>query len=307
MKKTILLIALLIGMSCLCACTKDEHIETSLSDKTDSSISNPFSNATENWAESLESTDSETMELSATESPTTDIPATDPPATDPPETEPPVTEPSTIKAPATDPPTTNPPIYEPTVSEPATSEPSTTKPASGHKHTYTETVVAPTCTEEGYTLHTCFGCGKTYKSDKIHERGHLYGDWKYLITATLTREGYREAECRRCGYVHGGKVAKLNPAYAHKYENIDERIVIKTNGNGAVSYFYYPVSVVDTRSWGGTATIRIKDNGGYSITYYKQDGTEVSCSLNPVEGYINRLVILEDGSYTTGLIGDFKD
>lgn len=31
-----------------------------------------------------------------------------------------------------------------------------------HEHTYETEVVAPTCTEQGYTLHTCTGCGDSY-------------------------------------------------------------------------------------------------------------------------------------------------
>lgn len=177
---------------------------------------------------------------------------------------------------------------------------------AGHQHVFTETVVAPTCTEGGYTLRQC-ACGKTEKTDSTHKRGHLYGDWKYLTTATLTREGYREATCTRCGNVLGEKVDKLNPAYAHKYENVDDRIVVRTYGNGVTAYTYNHVSVADSRTWGGTPIIEITSSGGFNITYYKQDGTEVSYYLRLVEGYTNSLTILEDGSYVTQLFGDYKD
>ena len=37
-------------------------------------------------------------------------------------------------------------------------------PAIGHVHNYTATVIAPTCTAQGYTLHTCT-CGDSYKDN----------------------------------------------------------------------------------------------------------------------------------------------
>ncbi len=184
--------------------------------------------------------------------------------------------------------------------------PAPNKPATDHQHSFTETVVEPTCTEGGYTLRKC-DCGKIEKTDSTYKRGHLYGDWKYLTTATLTREGYREATCTRCGNVLGDTVAKLDPAYAHKYQNVDERIVVRTYGNGVTGYTYNHVSVADFRTWGGTPLIAINSQGGFDVTYCKQDGTKVSCTINPRDGYVYRLAILEDGTFNTALIGDFKN
>ena len=44
-----------------------------------------------------------------------------------------------------------------------------------HEHTYTETVTAPTCTEQGYTTHTC-ECGDSYVDTYIDALGHDYKD-----------------------------------------------------------------------------------------------------------------------------------
>ena len=43
-----------------------------------------------------------------------------------------------------------------------------------HEHTYTHTVVLPTCTERGYTTHTCTGCGDIYKDSYVPATGHKY-------------------------------------------------------------------------------------------------------------------------------------
>ncbi len=60
-----------------------------------------------------------------------------------------------------------------------------------HEHTYETEVVAPTCTEQGYTLHTCKGCGDSYKDTYVSALGHSYGepswDWSEDYTnATAT-------------------------------------------------------------------------------------------------------------------------
>lgn len=62
-----------------------------------------------------------------------------------------------------------------------------------HDHTYETEVVAPTCTEQGYTLHTCKGCGDSYKDTYVSALGHSYGEpsWAWSedytnATATFT-------------------------------------------------------------------------------------------------------------------------
>ena len=238
-----------------------------------------------------------------------------------PETTEPETAPCTTSAPAiTDPPETsgptNPPDTQSDIQKP-TDPPATQKPTESftqsdskntqiHTHNYAETVVDPTCTENGYTLYSCT-CGKSYTDNQTHKRGHLYGDWVYIQNASLTSTGYREAVCTRCGNVLGDTIPALNPAYATKYEGIDSRIVIDVNGDGAVDYRYGKVAVVDTRTWGGAPILVITEEGGFDITYYKQDGSCVNYSLRPVEGYINQFVIWNDGAYATQLWGDFND
>ena len=44
---------------------------------------------------------------------------------------------------------------------------------NSHVHAYTSTVTAPTCTEEGYTTHSC-SCGDSYTTDRIAPQGHDY-------------------------------------------------------------------------------------------------------------------------------------
>ncbi len=48
-----------------------------------------------------------------------------------------------------------------------------TIPLVGHNHTYTSTVTAPTCTEKGYTTHTC-DCGEYYIDSYTNIVAHTY-------------------------------------------------------------------------------------------------------------------------------------
>ena len=68
------------------------------------------------------------------------------------------------------------------------------------QYTYTDTVVPPTCTEQGYTLHTCNeDASKSYKDNYIDALGHDYGDGVVTTPATCTENGVKTYTCSRCG------------------------------------------------------------------------------------------------------------
>ena len=83
---------------------------------------------------------------------------------------------------------------------------------------YEETVVEPTCTEEGYTLHTCKKCGGTYKDEYTEPLGHEFDEGETILdihseiafgelhgTCLLSKfrcigAGILEHRCVRCRY-----------------------------------------------------------------------------------------------------------
>lgn len=68
-------------------------------------------------------------------------------------------------------------------------------PALGY--TFTETVVAPTCTEDGYTLHTCNeNPAKTYQDTPVAALGHQYKE--VTTPATCGTPGSVDNVCERC-------------------------------------------------------------------------------------------------------------
>ncbi len=73
------------------------------------------------------------------------------------------------------------------------------EPDSGHTHSYTETVTQPTCTEQGYTTHTC-ECGESYKDNYVNALGHSFTDYISDNNATCEQDGTKTATCNNgCG------------------------------------------------------------------------------------------------------------
>ncbi|MBQ8772460.1 MAG: leucine-rich repeat protein, partial [Clostridia bacterium] len=65
------------------------------------------------------------------------------------------------------------------------------------EHSYTAVVVAPTCTEKGYTSHTCDHCGDNYVDTEIKALGHSYT--AVVVAPTCTEKGYTSHTCDHCG------------------------------------------------------------------------------------------------------------
>ena len=88
----------------------------------------------------------------------------------------------------------------------------------GHKHSYSSQVVSPTCTEKGYTLHTC-SCGDSYKDSWVEARGHSWGNPTVAKEATCTEKGSRTYVCTVCGT----KKTEEIPALGHDlhYKNVN--------------------------------------------------------------------------------------
>ena len=69
-------------------------------------------------------------------------------------------------------------------------------PANGH--TYESVVTAPTCTEKGYSTHTCH-CGDTYVDSEVDALGHTPSDWIVDAEAQIGVAGSKHKECTVCG------------------------------------------------------------------------------------------------------------
>ena len=66
------------------------------------------------------------------------------------------------------------------------------------KHSYSSVVTAPTCTEQGYTTHTCSQCGDSYVDTYVDATGHSYGEWVVTTEPTCTEKGVETRTCSVC-------------------------------------------------------------------------------------------------------------
>ena len=85
-------------------------------------------------------------------------------------------------------------------------------PAIGHD--YEDTIVPPTCTEKGYTTHTCKNCNDTYTDTITPALGH---NCNYQVSAspTLEASGLLQGTCTRCGLAFEETLPKLNTTDYH--------------------------------------------------------------------------------------------
>lgn len=76
------------------------------------------------------------------------------------------------------------------------------KQVSGSKplgHDYSETVVPPTCSEDGYTLHTCSRCKDSYQTNEIKKIDHTFSQ-EIIQAPTCETIGYCRNICTICAY-----------------------------------------------------------------------------------------------------------
>lgn len=70
-----------------------------------------------------------------------------------------------------------------------------------HEHSYTEEIIAPTCTEQGYTLHTC-SCGDNYKDTYTEKISHSMTEWVEITPASCNHLGLLKRYCEyNCGHI----------------------------------------------------------------------------------------------------------
>ena len=80
-----------------------------------------------------------------------------------------------------------------------------------HTHSYKDVVTAPTCTEKGYTTHTC-ACGDSY----VDALDHAWDEGKVTKEPTETETGVKAFTCTRCGETRTETIPVLPHAHSYK-------------------------------------------------------------------------------------------
>ena len=86
-----------------------------------------------------------------------------------------------------------------------------------HTHSYKDVVTAPTCTEKGYTTHTC-ACGKSYVDTYTDALDHAWDSGKVTKEPTETETGVKIFTCTRCGETKTETIPKLT--HEHSYDAV---------------------------------------------------------------------------------------
>ena len=84
-----------------------------------------------------------------------------------------------------------------------------------HEHSYTAVVTAPTCTEKGYTTHTC-SCGDSYVDTYVDALGHAWDNGKVTKEPTETETGVKTFTCTRCGETKTEVIPALSHEHSYK-------------------------------------------------------------------------------------------
>ena len=84
-------------------------------------------------------------------------------------------------------------------------------------HDWVSVTTKPTCTEKGYTTHTCSACGESYTDGETEALGHSYDA---VVTApTCTEDGFTTHTCSACGHSY---VDAATDALGHSYQSVTE-------------------------------------------------------------------------------------
>lgn len=157
-----------------------------------------------------------------------------------------------------------------------------------HEHTYETEVVAPTCTEQGYTLHTCKGCGDSYKDTYVSALGHSYGepswDWSEDYTnATATFTCTNDSE-------------HVNTLTAIVTDKVTTPATCTTDGEKD----YTATVTFNNQTYTDVKTVTVEKTG-HSIS----GNSCVYCGQPASEGLA--MVLISEGEYTVSGIGTCTD
>ncbi len=88
------------------------------------------------------------------------------------------------------------------------------KSESGSWHNYTTSVIAPTCSEQGYTLHSCTNCGNSYKDTYTEKTEHSYVELSVLVSTCTERKIFET-----CTICNSGRIKDVEPIISHNIVN----------------------------------------------------------------------------------------
>lgn len=91
-------------------------------------------------------------------------------------------------------------------------------------HSYQKKVIAPTCSGKGYTENICSVCSVSYTSNEVSATGHSWSTWKVIKQASVSEEGTEQRNCTICNTSEKRKIEKLPEPTKPTYESFTGEI-----------------------------------------------------------------------------------
>ena len=187
----------------------------------------------------------------------------------------------------------NPTTPTPDDNNPGVPSPDDTNPDQNqpeHTHDYKAVVTQPTCNNEGYTTHTCSGCGDSYVSDIVGAPGHSLTS--VVTKPTCSAEGYTTYTCSACNFSYiSDRVSSLG----HDYK-VSSSSSPDCDNHGFITYTCSRcndsyVEDIDASGHGYTTSVTAPTCTSEGYTTY----TCTSCG----DSYISNKVAAKGHSYTS--------
>ncbi len=180
-------------------------------------------------------------------------------------------------------------------------------PEPVHVHEYEDVVTEPTCTEQGYTTHTCC-CGDSYIDSYVEALGHESTD--QVTEPTCTEQGYTTHTCSVCGDSY---VDSYMEALGHSYSGKVTKAAA-CEAPGVMTYTCalcgdsYTEEIAATgHSWGSWTVVKAatNDTDGLEKRVCKNDSSHVETRVIPAKyPLIGSARKNEVGEYWEGRPGD---
>lgn len=156
------------------------------------------------------------------------------------------------------------------------------EPIEALGHDYVSSVTPPTCTEDGYTTHTCSrDSSHTYRDTEVPAKGHVWGDYKIIQEPTHEQAGVMRRVCETCGATGNQMltIKKLPKLDLQVEFNRGRLILTGIYDDYANKYIYVPeikfgIVLIPTSAEGSDA-LTLDTNGRTKIEFssFKDDGT----------------------------------
>ena len=127
------------------------------------------------------------------------------------------------------------------------------------QHSYTTTLIPPTCNSEGYALHVCTLCGRSFTGGHIPMLEHVISKYTYQNNATCTENATEYGICEVCGQWIYREVE--NTALGHSFTEYLYNLDATCSADGTETAMCDHCRQTDTRPAPGTALEHIFEEG----------------------------------------------